>query len=150
VRKLIEVMLFFHRSCGYQEYLFPLLNNRNTFFCSGHLSKFADQSFTVENSDFFLIPTAEVPLVSVFRDEILDKKQLPLKLCAYTPCFRREAGAAGKKTKGLLRMHQFHKVEIFQVVEPQLADVTLEEMLKHCEELLKIFEIPYQVVLLPP
>lgn len=150
VRKLIDMMLFFHRFHGYQEYLFPLLNNRDTFFCSGHLFKFSDQLFKVEDSNFFLIPTAEVPLVSVFRGSILNKKQLPVKLCAYTPCFRREAGAAGKKTKGLLRMHQFHKVEVFQIVEPESADLALDKMTKHCEKLLRILKIPYRVVLLPP
>jgi len=133
---------------GYVEISPPVLVSRATMWATGQLSKFADQMFTDTPADMFLIPTAEVPLTAMHRDEILAGEQLPLQYAAQTPCFRKEAGAAGKDTRGLIRLHQFEKVELVWVTFPERSFDDLERLVGHASGLLEELEIPHRVMLL--
>jgi seryl-tRNA synthetase len=133
---------------GYEEVWPPLLVNRATMTGTGQLPKFEDDAYTIAGDDLFLIPTAEVPVTNLYRDEILDAEFLPKGFCAYTPCFRREAGSAGKDTRGILRTHQFDKVELVRYSAPEDSNAQLELLLGHAEAMLQRLEIPYRVKLL--
>lgn len=147
-RALVTFMLDRHRVNGYIEIAPPLLVNADTATATGHLPKFGDQLYTVERDDLYLIPTAEVPIMGWHRDEILEVEQLPLRYCAYTPCFRREAGAHGSDTRGLIRVHQFDKVELVKITTPDTSYEELESLTEDAESILQALDLPYRVVLL--
>ena len=133
---------------GYEEIWAPLLVNRATMTGTGQLPKFEDDAYRIAGDDLFLIPTAEVPVTNLYRDEIIEAGVLPVGFCAYTPCFRREAGSAGKDTRGILRMHQFDKVELVRYCAPDESEAQLQLLLGHAEAMLQKLEIPYRVTLL--
>ena len=146
-RALINFMLDLHTAeNGYMEMLPPALANRNALVGTGQLPKFEEDLFHLAPGDYFLIPTAEVPLTNLHRDEMLEKEQLPIKYVAYTPCFRSEAGSYGKDVRGLIRQHQFNKVEMVKFSEPETSYDELESMVQNAEEVLKRLKIPYRVV----
>jgi len=148
-RALISFMLDVHtEKHGYIEIWPPALASRPCMQGTGQLPKFEDDMYRLEKDDLFLIPTGEVPLTNLHRDEILEADQLPLKYTAYTPCFRREAGAAGRDTRGLLRVHQFDKVELFKIANPDCSYEELEALTRDAEEILQLLGLPYRVVLL--
>ncbi|MDD2271115.1 MAG: serine--tRNA ligase [Desulfuromonadaceae bacterium] len=148
-RALINLMLDLHTDKhGYQEVLPPFMVNRDSMTGTGQLPKFEEDLFKMVDPDFFLIPTAEVPVTNIHRGEILKKSDLPISYCAYTPCFRREAGSYGKDTRGLIRQHQFNKVELVKFVHPTESDAALEELTGHAEKVLQLLEIPYRVMAL--
>ena len=148
VRALMSFMLDLHTGeHGYDEAWVPLLVTRETMTGTGQLPKFEDDAYRTED-DLFLIPTAEVPLTNLMRDAVLDAAALPRALTAYTPCFRREAGAAGKDTRGLIRLHQFDKVELVRFTTPETSAQELETITSHAERVLQLLELPYRVVLL--
>jgi seryl-tRNA synthetase len=147
VRALANFMLDLHtREHGYLEIAPPYLVNRATLTGTGQLPKFEDDAYASPADDLFLIPTAEVPVTSYHRDEILDGAALPAAFVAWTPCFRREAGAHGKDTRGLIRVHQFDKVELVRLVRPERSDAELEILAAHAERVLQLLEIPYRVL----
>src|ERR1700721_1028495 len=131
---------------GYTEYQPPILVNEASARGTGQLPDKEGQMYYVNEDNLYLIPTAEVPVTNIYRDEILKETQLPIKMTAYTPCFRREAGSYGKDVRGLNRLHQFDKVEIVQVTDPQKSYDTLEEMVLHVEKLLQSLELPYRIL----
>lgn len=134
---------------GYEEVAVPYIVNRDSLFGTGQLPKFGDDLFRLEgDQEYYLIPTAEVPLTNIVRDEIVDGAQLPLRMTAHTPCYRSEAGAYGRDTRGMIRQHQFDKVEMVQVVDPGHSYEALEEMRGHAEAILQALELPYRVVTL--
>ena len=133
---------------GYEEVWPPLLVNRATMTGTGQLPKFEDDAYKIADDDLFLIPTAEVPVTNLYRDEILEPGVLPKAFCAYTPCFRREAGSAGKDTRGILRTHQFDKVELVRYCAPEDSEAELQLLVGHAEAMLQKLEIPYRVKLL--
>jgi seryl-tRNA synthetase len=144
-RALVNFMLDLHTGeHGYTETLPPFLVNRASLYGTGQLPKFEEDLF--RTNDLFLIPTAEVPLTNIHRDEILEGSALPIRYCAYTPCFRAEAGAAGRDTRGLIRQHQFNKVELVQFSKPEDSGDVLEKLTSHAEEVLKRLQLPYRVV----
>ncbi len=146
-RALINFMLDLHtREHGYREVLPPFMVNRTTMTGTGQLPKFEEELFKVEGVDYYLIPTAEVPVTNIHQDEVLEEKQLPLYYTAYTPCFRREAGSYGKDTRGLIRQHQFNKVELVKFTKPESSYEELEKLLSNAEEVLKRLQLPYRVV----
>ncbi len=148
-RILIDFFLDHHASeHGYQELRVPYLVTRETLTGTGQLPKFADESYLTERDDLWLIPTAEVPVTNLHRDELLSWEDLPLRYTAYSPCFRREAGAAGKDTRGLLRVHQFDKVELVRFETPAASRDALEELTRHAEGLLELLGLHYRRVLL--
>ncbi|MFH1217829.1 MAG: serine--tRNA ligase [Pseudomonadota bacterium] len=148
-RALTNFMLDLHtQKHGYQEVLPPFLVNSATMTATGQLPKFAADLFKAQDWDLYLIPTAEVPVTNIHRDETLSQDELPIKYCAYTPCFRSEAGSYGKDTKGLIRQHQFDKVELVKFTVPEESDAELESLLADAEEVLKLLELPYRVVVL--
>ncbi len=150
VRALLGFMLDLHtREHGYVECEPPLLVRREIMQGTGQLPKFEDDAYRTEPDDLFLVPTAEVPLTNLLRDELLEGASLPRSFVAYTPCFRREAGAAGKDTRGLLRVHQFDKVELVRFCRPQDSAAEHEKLVGHAEEVLRRLELPYRVVLIP-
>ena len=149
VRALINLMLDTHTTeHGYEETWVPLVVNRTSMFGTTQLPKFEDDMYAVAGEDLFLIPTAEVPVTNLYRDEILDAEALPMALTAYSACFRKEAGAAGKDTRGLLRVHEFDKVELVRYVVPDDSDAALESLTGHAEAILRKLELPYRVLLL--
>jgi seryl-tRNA synthetase len=149
VRALMGFFLDTHtREHGYEEIWPPVLVNRASMTGTGQFPKFEDDAYSIAGDDLFLIPTAEVPVTNLYRDEILDGAQLPMAFCAYTPCFRREAGSAGKDTRGILRMHQFDKVELVRYCAAERSDAELELLLGHAESMLQRLGIPYRVKLL--
>ncbi len=149
VRALMNLMLDLHtRDHGYDETWVPVVVNRASMTGTGQLPKFEDDMYGLTDDQGFLIPTAEVPVTNLYRDEILDAAQLPLAMCAYSPCFRREAGAAGKDTRGLLRVHQFDKVELVRYCRPEDGAAQLELLTGHAERILQTLGLPYRVVLL--
>lgn len=147
-RALINFMLDLHEKQGYQELVVPHLVNYQSMEMSGQFPKFIEQAFATKEDDLYLIPTAEVSLANLHRGETLPVSSLPKKYTAYTPCYRREAGTYGKDTKGLIRLHQFNKVEMFQFVEPEKSAKALESLVGHAEEVLKQLGLPYRVVVL--
>ena len=148
-RALANFMLDCHtQEHGYTEVLPPMLVNRPSMTGTGQLPKFAEDLFHLSEEDFFLIPTAEVPVTNLLREEILDAEQLPLRLVAYTSCFRREAGSYGKDTQGLIRMHQFQKVELVNFVRPEDSYDQLERLTQAAESILQKLGLPYRVVAL--
>jgi seryl-tRNA synthetase len=149
VRSMLSFFLDVHtREHGYAEVWPPVLVNRASMTGTGQLPKFEDDAYRVAGDDLFLIPTAEVPVTNLYRDEILDGAELPKGLCAYTPCFRREAGSAGKDTRGVLRMHQFDKVELVRYCAPERSEAELQTLLGHAESILQRLGLPYRVKLL--
>ena len=148
-RALANFMLDLHRrEHGYREVLPPFLVNSASLFGTGQLPKFAEDLFQCEGSDHWLIPTAEVPVTNLYRDEILDEADLPLSLTAYTPCFRSEAGAYGKDVRGIIRQHQFQKVEMVKFVRPEESNQEHERLTGHAESVLQRLELPYRKMLL--
>jgi seryl-tRNA synthetase len=148
-RALIQFMLDVHtKEHGYTEVNVPYLVNPQSLEGTGQLPKFADDQFHVTRENLYLVPTAEVPVTNLARDRIVDAKSLPLKYVCHTPCFRSEAGAHGKDTRGMIRQHQFEKVELVQLVEPDKSYEVLEELTGHAETILKRLELPYRVVAL--
>ena len=148
-RALISYMLDLHiGEHGYTEIIPPYLVNSAALFGTGQLPKFADDLFHVEDFDLYLVPTAEVPLTNLHRDETLDESALPVRYCAYTPCFRAEAGSHGRDVRGLIRQHQFHKVELVHFVRPEESWDRLEELCGHAEAVLQGLGLPYRVVTL--
>jgi len=146
-RALINFMLDLHtREHGYREVLPPFMVNRTTMTGTGQLPKFEEELFKLEGTDYFLIPTAEVPVTNIHQDEVLEEKALPLYYTAYTPCFRKEAGSYGKDTRGLIRQHQFNKVELVKFAKPGNSYEELEKLLSDAEEILKRLKLPYRVV----
>jgi seryl-tRNA synthetase len=146
-RALINFMLDLHtREHGYREVLPPFMVNRTTMTGTGQLPKFEEELFKVEGTDYFLIPTAEVPVTNIHQDEVLEEKVLPLYYTAYTPCFRKEAGSYGKDTRGLIRQHQFNKVELVKFTKPENSYEELEKLLSNAEEILRRLKLPYRVV----
>jgi len=146
-RALITFMLDLHvRRHGYQEVLPPYLVNAACLLATGQLPKFSDDLFHVEDRDLYLAPTAEVQLTNLHRDEVLEEAGLPLRYCAFTPCFRAEAGSHGKDVRGLIRQHQFHKVELVQITRPEESAAQLEELTGHAEVVLQELGLPYRVV----
>ncbi|MGC1782317.1 MAG: serine--tRNA ligase [Acidobacteriaceae bacterium] len=146
-RALANFMLDMHtREHGYREVLPPFMVNEASLFGTGQLPKFKDDLFHCEGGDHWLIPTAEVPLTNLFRDEILDEKQLPISVTAYTPCFRAEAGSHGKDVRGLIRQHQFQKVELVKFTTPENSYAEHESLTRHAEAILQALELPYRVM----
>jgi len=146
-RALINFMLDLHTGeRGYQEMLPPALVNRAALIGTGQLPKFEEDLFRIESPEYFLIPTAEVPLTNVHREEMLEREDLPIKYAAYTPCFRREAGSYGQDVRGLIRQHQFNKVELVKLSEPETSYDELESMVRDAEEILKRLALPYRVI----
>ncbi len=146
-RALANFMLDMHtRQHGYREVLPPFMVNEKSLFGTGQLPKFKEDLFHCEGSDHWLIPTAEVPLTNLFRDEVLDEKQLPISVTAYTPCFRAEAGSHGKDVRGLIRQHQFQKVELVKFVAPEQSYEEHEKLTAHAEAVLQALELPYRVM----
>lgn len=131
---------------GYKEIFPPFMVHRNSMVGTGQLPKFEEDAFKVANTDYFLVPTAEVPVTNMHRDEILDGSKLPLKYCAYTACFRAEAGSAGRDTRGLIRQHQFNKVELVKFANPENSYEELESLVNDAESVLKLLKLPYRVV----
>ena len=131
---------------GYKEIFPPFMVHRNSMVGTGQLPKFEEDAFKVTDTDYFLVPTAEVPVTNMHRDEILDGSQLPLKYCAYTACFRAEAGSAGRDTRGLIRQHQFNKVELVKFANPENSYEELESLVNDAESVLKLLKLPYRVV----
>jgi seryl-tRNA synthetase len=148
-RALASFMLDLHtREHGYREVLPPFLVNSASLFGTGQLPKFAEDLFKCEDSDYWLIPTAEVPVTNLYRDEVLDEAALPLSLTAYTPCFRSEAGSYGKDVRGIIRQHQFQKVELVKFALPEQSNEEHERLTGHAEQVLQRLELPYRKVLL--
>lgn len=145
-RALIQYFLDFNTEAGYLEYQPPLLVNADSAYGTGQLPDKEGQMYHASQDDFYLIPTAEVPVTNIYRDEILKEADLPLRMTAYTPCFRREAGSYGKDVRGLNRLHQFDKVELVQIVHPDNSYAILDEMVLHVEKLLKSLGLPYRIL----
>ena len=145
-RALIQYFLDYNTSAGYTEYLPPHMVNEATAYGTGQLPDKEGQMYHVPIDGFYLIPTAEVPVTNIYRDEILKESELPIKMTAYTPCFRREAGSYGKDVRGLNRVHQFDKVEIIQLVDPSKSYEVLEQMVVHVEKLLQSLQLPYRIL----
>ncbi len=148
-RALFNFMLDLHTSeHGYREVFPPFLVNSASMTGTGQLPKFAEDAFRVEGTDFYLIPTAEVPVTNLHRDEILEAEELPLRYAAYSACFRAEAGAHGRDTRGLIRQHQFNKVELVKFVRPEESMEELETLTRDAEKVLQLLELPYRVMLM--
>lgn len=146
-RALISFMLDLHiDEHGYTEILPPYMVNRASMTGTGQLPKFAEDAFLIENEDYFLIPTAEVPVTNYYRDEILSGEELPIRFAAYSACFRSEAGSAGRDTRGLIRQHQFNKVELVKFVKPEDSYEELEKLTNDAERVLQLLELPYRVL----
>jgi seryl-tRNA synthetase len=145
-RALTQYFLDFNTAAGYTEYLPPFMVNAASAFATGQLPDKEGQMYHATEDDFYLIPTAEVPVTNVFRDTVLKETDLPIQMTAYSPCFRREAGSFGKEVRGLNRVHQFEKVEIIQIVHPDKSDLVLDEMVAHVEKLLISLGLQYRIL----
>jgi seryl-tRNA synthetase len=145
-RALIQYFLDFNTAADYTEYLPPFMVNEATAYGTGQLPDKEGQMYFMPADNFYMIPTSEVPVTNIYRDEILKEENLPIKMTAYSPCFRREAGSFGKDVRGLNRVHQFDKVEIVQLVHPEKSYEVLEEMVRHVEKLLNTLELPYRIL----
>lgn len=147
-RALINFMLSFNSQRGFEEVSVPSIVNRAALEGTGQLPKFEDDLYKIQDQELFLIPTAEVPVTNLFQDEILSPAQLPIKMTAYTSCFRKEAGAAGRDTRGMIRQHQFHKVELVSITKPEESDKVFDEMVQTASDLLSALELPHRLVTL--
>ncbi|TAG97191.1 MAG: serine--tRNA ligase [Oscillatoriales cyanobacterium] len=147
-RAIIQFMLDRHTKAGYVEVIPPLLVNTESLTATGQLPKFAEESFKCDQDDLWLIPTSEVPVVNLYRGEILTAEQLPIYHCSFTPCFRREAGSYGKDTRGLIRLHQFNKVELVKLVHPSTSEVEHEKLVQDAEGVLQALKLPYRAIAL--
>lgn len=147
-RAVINLMLDTHTSHGYEEVLPPFVVNRDSMVGTGQLPKFEEDMYAIKNTDFYLVPTAEVPITNLHRGDILSASDLPIKYCAYTACFRGEAGSAGRDTRGLIRQHQFNKVELVKFSHPDKSFDELESLTEDAERILRLLELPYRVVCL--
>lgn len=145
-RSLIQFMLDRQIAAGYVEILPPFLINTQSLTATGQLPKFAEESFKCSDDDLWLAPTAEVPVTNFYRDEILSATDLPIHHCAYTPCFRREAGSYGRDTRGLIRLHQFNKVELVKLVHPSQSEAEHEQLVQNAEAILQALKLPYRVI----
>jgi seryl-tRNA synthetase len=145
-RSLIQYFLDYNTTAGYTEYLPPFMVNEASAYATGQLPDKEGQMYHATEDNLYLIPTAEVPVTNVYRDTILKETELPVKMTAYSPCFRREAGSYGKDVRGLNRVHQFEKVEIIQIVQPSKSFDVLDDMVKHVEVLLQSLELPYRIL----
>jgi seryl-tRNA synthetase len=145
-RALIQFMLDRQIAAGYVEVLPPILVNSASLQATGQLPKFAEESFKCADDDLWLIPTAEVPVTNLYRDEVLDGETLPIYHCAYTPCFRREAGSYGKDTRGLIRLHQFNKVELVKIVRPETSEAEHQALVKDAQAILEALQLPYRTI----
>ena len=145
-RALISFMLDTQIEAGYLEVMPPVLVNSGSLQGTGQLPKFAEDSFKCSNDDLWLTPTAEVPVTNLYRDEIIEDTELPIRHCAYTPCFRREAGSAGRDSRGLIRLHQFNKVELVKIVAPETSDEEHKSLLANAEAILQALKLPYRVL----
>lgn len=145
-RSLIQYFLDFNTAAGYLEYLPPFMVNEDSAYGTGQLPDKEGQMYHAMADNFYLIPTAEVPVTNVYRDTIVKEDELPIKMTAYSPCFRREAGSYGKDVRGLNRLHQFEKVEIIQIVHPDKSYDTLDDMVAHVERLLQSLQLPYRIL----
>ena len=145
-RALIQFMLDRHTNNGYIEVIPPLLVNSTSLTATGQLPKFAEESFKCDADDLWLIPTSEVSVMNLYRDEILEAEQLPIYHCSYTPCFRREAGSYGRDTRGLIRLHQFNKVEMVKLVHPDSSEAEHEKLVQDAEGVLQALKLPYRVI----
>jgi seryl-tRNA synthetase len=145
-RALVQYFLDFNTAAGYTEYLPPLMVNEATAYGTGQLPDKEGQMYYMQADNFYMIPTSEVPVTNIYRDEIVKEEDLPIKMTAFSPCFRREAGSFGKDVRGLNRVHQFDKVEIVQLVHPEKSYDVLEEMVGHVEKLLNTLELPYRIL----
>ena len=147
-RALINFMLDKASEHGYEECMVPILNNYQSFAGTGQFPKFTEDVYKIEGEDLYLIPTAEVPLTNIYRDEILTEEQLPIMLTAYTPNFRSEAGAASRDTRGIIRQHQFNKIELVCICKPEESEQMHEKLTSHAESVLQALELPYRKMLL--
>lgn len=147
-RALINFMLDFNRERGFQEVSVPALVNRKALEGTGQLPKFEDDLYKIQDQELFLIPTAEVPVTNLYQDEILSPDNLPKQMTAYTSCFRKEAGAAGRDTRGMIRQHQFHKVELVSITTPAESDIVFDNMVTCASDLLTALELPHRLVTL--
>lgn len=145
-RALISFMLDTQIEAGYIEVMPPVLVNSDSLQGTSQLPKFAEDSFKCSNDDLWLTPTAEVPVTNLYRDEIIEDTELPIRHCAYTPCFRREAGSAGRDTRGLIRLHQFNKVELVKIVAPQTSDAEHQALVENAEAILQALKLPYRIL----
>ncbi len=145
-RSLIQFFLDYNTDAGYTEYLPPFMVNEESAFATGQLPDKEGQMYHATVDNFYLIPTAEVPVTNVYRDVVLKEEDLPIKMTAYSPCFRREAGSYGKDVRGLNRLHQFEKVEIIQITHPDKSYAALEDMVLHVEKLLNVLGLPYRIL----
>ena len=145
-RAIIQFMLNHHIQVGYVEVMAPLLVNSQSLTATGQLPKFAEESFKCAADDLWLIPTSEVSTMNLYRDEILSAEQLPIYHCAFTPCFRREAGAYGKDTRGLIRLHQFNKVEMVKIVHPETSEEEHQKLVADAEAILQALKLPYRIL----
>ncbi|MEM8673673.1 MAG: serine--tRNA ligase [Cyanobacteria bacterium P01_G01_bin.67] len=145
-RALISFMLDTQIKAGYLEVMPPVLVNSDSLRGTSQLPKFAEDSFQCSNDDLWLTPTAEVPVTNLYRDEIIEATELPIRHCAYTPCFRREAGSAGRDTRGLIRLHQFNKVELVKIVAPETSDAQHQTLVKNAEAILQALKLPYRIL----
>ena len=145
-RALINFMLNFNSKRGFNEVSVPALVNRTALEGTGQLPKFENDLYKIDGQELFLIPTAEVPVTNLFQDEILSEDQLPIKLTAYTSCFRKEAGAAGRDTRGMIRQHQFHKVELVAIAKPDESEAIFNEMVSCASDILTALELPHRIV----
>ena len=145
-RSLISFMLATQTKAGYLEVLPPFLINSQSLTATGQLPKFAEESFKCQEDDLWLAPTAEVPVTNLYRDEIIESSQLPIYHCAYTPCFRREAGSYGRDTRGLIRLHQFNKVELVKFVHPSTSEQEHEALVRNAEAILQALKLPYRTI----
>ena len=145
-RALIQFFLDYNTDAGYTEFIPPLMVNEATAYGTGQLPDKEGQMYHITEDGFYLIPTAEVPVTNIYADKIIKEEELPVKMTAYTPCFRREAGSFGADVRGLNRLHQFDKVEVVQLVHPQHSYAVLEQMVQHVEQLLLLLELPYRIL----
>ena len=145
-RALISYFLDYNTAAGYTEYIPPFMVNEASAFATGQLPDKEGQMYHAAADNFYLIPTAEVPVTNIYRDTIVKETELPIKMTAYTPCFRREAGSFGKDVRGLNRVHQFDKVEVIQIVHPETSYEVLHEMIAHVERLLQSLQLPYRIL----
>lgn len=145
-RSLVQYFLDVNTAAGYTEFIPPFMVNEASAFATGQLPDKEGQMYFMEADNFYLIPTAEVPVTNIYRDTIVKEEELPIRMTAYSPCFRREAGSFGKDVRGLNRVHQFEKVEIIQIVQPEKSYAVLEEMVVHVEKLVQSLELPYRIL----